>query len=106
MNMDGRPHILTILHALSTARSLEEAEAAFTAFCAEDLGAAEHMAAVLATAAPNTASLWQTILDWAKEHQAGAERPKPFEWEGTDAADTADKLAAHVGWHDMERREA
>lgn len=98
--MDGRPDILTLLHAISCAVSLDEAQIAFALLAAEDLQAAQGLAEVLQRAIPQTAPVWAAILERAKEQEP--RQHKAFRWSKRDAVDTAGKLAARMGWQDME----
>lgn len=105
---DGIPRIMILAHAVLTANGVDEAERAFATLALTDLQAARGLAEVLCRAVPPSTSLWVAILEKAEEQGAGAERPKPkpFRWGQRDAADTADKLTARMGWQDMERHGA
>jgi hypothetical protein len=102
--MDGRPDILTLLHAVSCATSIDEAKIAFALLAAEDLQAAKGLAEVLIRAIPQTAPVWAAVLDGAREQGVTRAKPKSFRWGQRDAQHTADKIAARMGWRDIERR--
>lgn len=112
--MNGNQRIIDIAFAVLSARGIEEAERAFALLAIEDLRAANGLAVVLCLSMPSSAPLWAAILERAKEQQGATcalatdevKRPKPFRWTAKDAADTADELAAHMGWQDMERQGA
>jgi hypothetical protein len=116
--MGGNQRIIDMAFAVLSARCVEDAERAFAALAREDLRAANGLGVVLCLAAPSSAPLWAAILERAKEQPGDAiaratdeaERPKPkpkaFRWTANDATDTAAKLAARMGWQDMERQGA
>lgn len=92
--MGGRPNILTLLHAVSCAMSIEEAGATFALLANEDFEAAAALATVLARAMPNSDPLWTAILDRAREKgcDPGQTPAKAFRWGAKDAAQTADSI--------------
>lgn len=101
--MDGQPIILRLAHAVLCARSSDEAERAFAALVAEDRPAALGVRAVLVRAVPNSAPVWQSILD----HEAQSRQPEVDRESGPplatcDAVDTARDIAGQMGWRDME----
>lgn len=97
----GRPDILDLLHLISCADSLEEAQMAFALLAGVDLKAAQGLAITLGRAIPQTGAVWKAILDRAKERNPRSARIKTFDWGQTDAADTADDLPARMGWRDV-----
>lgn len=109
--MDGVSRIIVLAHATLRANSVAEAERAFAALAHEDLQAAKALAYILIRATPHSASLWAAILNraWDQEVERNATsmqatKPKSFRWSARDPLDTADELAARMGWRDMERR--
>jgi hypothetical protein len=77
--------------------------AAFTQLCAVDLAVAEHTAAIMRAALPKIDRLLKPILDAARQSQEEVKwsvkfSPEPFRWYQRDAANTADKIAVHMGW--------
>lgn len=88
------------------ARSTQEGEAAFALLCMENLEVAEHLAAVLVAAIPESDSLWQKPLELARSTQQdakdAAQRQSGPPMAKGDDVDTAAGLAARLGWRDME----
>ncbi len=96
--MRGQPMILRLVHTITCASSLQEAEAAFAALCGADLAAAKCMAGVLAVALPQSAPLWKAILEQAEQGPEHVDRQSGPALAECDAVDTARDLAAHMGW--------
>ncbi len=98
--------ILSITHAVICGHSLEEAEVAFATLCTVDLEAAIHLADLIVLASPSSASLWQAIIDQAANEKPQAtgdtDRQSGPAMSADDTRDTADDLAAHMGWLDVE----
>ena len=108
-NTDPLEHgqkILSITHAVICGRSIDNAEMAFATLRKVDLEAAIHLADLLVLASPDSAPLWQAIIDhMAKEHpqsEDSDERQSGPAMSDDDAQDTARDVAAHLGWRDVE----
>jgi hypothetical protein len=103
---------MRLAEAVLRSGDVEEAERAFAALAAADIHAANDLARVLIRAIPQSGPMWTAILRQAMtsqlvdQYNQEQEQPKPIDWGQTDAADTADGIAARMGWRDVERQGA
>ena len=96
--MAANQRIIDIAFAVLSAHSTEEAVQRLAVLAREDLEAAKGLMVVLCQSMPATRPIWAAALDRAANQEAGIVRPKPFNWSAADSKNTADELAAHMGW--------